>query len=789
MSGSQALFAHSHGISFHNSSIVAVAGNQINYAEEAGLRRLYETVANVGALHDSEARYPPPKCHPATRQAVLARLSNWIIGLPVDSVDESSMSPATSVHWLYGQAGMGKSAVAQTLAERFDGSQGSRYLAASFFFSRSNPARSSPASFVTTISLCLAIWTGNSSLRAAIDEVVRTNPTILGASVETQFRELVVKPLLRLSPEETLELPKVVIIDGLDECLGTDSQRRILTTIFHALGSGTTNTRQSRFPLRFLIASRPEIAIRDVFNNHNDVTARTELGNNHQAYEDIARYLRDEFARIYDNHRLTMVDVQLPWPSRGVIDNIVQRASGQFIYAKTVLKYVDDEFSTPLERLELVMDLPVGDPDALAELDALYHQILSVNPNTNRLVLVLGAVLAIVKEDRNQRLFHSLDHLLSLPAGSVLSTLRGMHSVLDITEEGIRVSHKSFEDFLKDRRRSREYFIDVDAYRDGLMQKARQIVTAYQIELSNPNLDSLRRTECLRYIFAFAKNFAVLPASFLVNRLDLHVDDPYFPFAGGRSADFYRGIANGQQVCFKVLRTYAQRTQSEYAGLSSDFCYEMSIWRQLQHPNILPFVGVDFHLFPGRRFCAISPWMSNGNLSSFLHDHPEQDRIQCIIQIAEGMNYLHSLRPTIAHGDIKGVNILVSNDLRCCLCDFGLAMEYQIADPGTDETRGSVRWLAPEFLDITVNGQDMLARDVFAFACTAFEISSGRIPRDNCTSDAQVIFELQNERRPSRPNTGWCTDAIWALIEHGWAQDPTSRPRSQEIRDYLRQLG
>ncbi|KAF5339921.1 hypothetical protein D9758_015023 [Tetrapyrgos nigripes] len=493
-------FANSHHNSFSHSLINVVGGDQINTPAEDpedGLKLLYQAIAHVGAFHDSETRYPPPKCHPKTRTAVLSDISAWIRGARARN----------RVHWLYGPAGAGKSAIAQTLAESFACTEQGNHLAASFFFSRSDLSRNNPRSLIMVISCCLADWCGNSQLRAAIDSAVKTRPAILGSNIEQQFQELVVKPFGVIPKESWETLPRVVIIDGLDECLGSDSQRRVLTTLFGGLVNQT--------PLRFLIASRPEPVIRDFFGQlpHRSITTRTELSDDYSTSRDIEVYLRDGFkAIVEESHSDVMAHIALPWPSIGVIDDLVQRASGQFIYASTVLKYVGDEYSLPAERLELVLGLPLGDPDALSELDVLYQQILSSNHNKARVIQILGTILVIedIRSERwmelelpcwfaphidDQKVIDIVEQLLSLPTGAVTVSLRGMHSVLQIDYGIVKFRHKSFQDFLFDARRSGEYFINKALFHEQLARVCMKITND-----SSPSLRSYVKYNCLKHI-------------------------------------------------------------------------------------------------------------------------------------------------------------------------------------------------------------------------------------------------------------------------------------------------
>ncbi|KAF5320384.1 hypothetical protein D9758_018445 [Tetrapyrgos nigripes] len=582
----QAIFANSHHNSFIRSTINVAGGDQTNtFVEdsEAGLKLLYQAIAHVGAFHDSETRYPPPKCHPETRTAVLSDISSWIRGAEAETQVHWLDGPAgvgrgtepeiqvrwldgpgsagrseepeipvrwlygpgsagrneepeipvrwlygpgsagrseepeipvhlygpggagrgaeaeIPVHWLYGPAGAGKSAIAQTLAEREQGN----HLAASFFFSRSDPYRNNPKSLIMVISCCLAIWSGNSQLRAAIDSAVKTRPTILESAIEKQFQQLVIEPFKAIPKESWETLPRVVIIDGLDECLGSDSQRRVLTTLFGGLGN--------QIPLRFLIASRPEPVIRDFFGQlpHRGITTRTDLSDDYSTSRDIEVYLRDGFkAIVEESHFDVMVHIALPWPPIGVIHDLVQRASGQFIYASTVLKYVGEEYSHPVERLELVLGLPLGDPDAFSELDILYRQILLSNHDKARLIQILGTMLVLedICSVRWVELvpdFHTdhwkgidiVEQLLLLPTGAVRVSLRGMHSVLQIASRSVKFHHKSFLDFLFDARRSDEYFIDKARCHEQLARGCMKITND-----SSDKLRSYAMYNCLKHI-------------------------------------------------------------------------------------------------------------------------------------------------------------------------------------------------------------------------------------------------------------------------------------------------
>ncbi|KAF8159159.1 hypothetical protein B0H34DRAFT_796458 [Crassisporium funariophilum] len=121
-----------------------------------------------GAFHDSRERFDPPKCHPGTREAVLKTIMAWI----TDEQQEAF------ILWLFGPAGAGKSAVAQTIAEMC---QEAGLLLASFFFSRTIPTRNNDKRLIATIAyqIALAIPTTRPLIEAAIER----DPVILSRSL------------------------------------------------------------------------------------------------------------------------------------------------------------------------------------------------------------------------------------------------------------------------------------------------------------------------------------------------------------------------------------------------------------------------------------------------------------------------------------------------------------------------------------------------------------------------------------------------------------------------------
>ncbi|KAJ7190378.1 hypothetical protein GGX14DRAFT_579912 [Mycena pura] len=365
--------------------------------------------------------------------------------------------------WLHGPAGAGKSAIMQTLCERL---KGTGSLGGAFFFKRGHATRGNARTLFTTLAYQLALE--NMELKPSISRSVEIDPSVVGRNMETQLHKLIVEP--RQSLEK--HAPLVLLIDGLDECDSEQVQRKILHMIRNTV---------FRYPsfFRFLVASRPEAHIQELFKDaaFQGIFKSVEVK---ATEEDVWTYLCDEFARIHREHRETMKNIPLPWPSRDIIQTLVWYSSGYFIYASTVIKFVDDQHFLPTEQLAVISNLS---PDSefespFAALDQLYTQILSRVPvrSRDKLCDILCAVTNFLL------LPQQLEHLLELKPGDVRLVLRDLHSLLWIGPErgakssSIWVHHASFHDFLHDQMRSGIFHIGSDHRR---MRLAHSVFQAF----------------------------------------------------------------------------------------------------------------------------------------------------------------------------------------------------------------------------------------------------------------------------------------------------------------------
>ncbi|KAH8810365.1 hypothetical protein DL96DRAFT_1759947 [Flagelloscypha sp. PMI_526] len=267
------------------------------------------------------------------------------------------------------------------------------------------------------------------------------------------------------------------------------------------------------------------------------------------------------------------------------------------------------------------------------------------------------------------------------------------------------------------------------------------------------------------------------------------------PFAGGGYADVHRGnFKDRQDVCLKVLRVYlhpGQDGEDEIAkrGVIRAFLHEAVLWHQLNHPNILPFLGVSFDAFPNR-VCFVSPLMENGDIMSYVKrtSSSVDTRLTLLFGVAKGIQYLHEM--DICHGDIKGINILIDGSMQPRIADLGISSivtsqseTLQLANTTSRGFQGSLRWAPPEVIlpHEFLNPHSSTTRDINAFGCTMLEVLTGQFPFCEERRDPAILLRVIKGDRPKRPAAEIVPQAAWELIQHCWAHDPDHRATILEI--------
>ena len=162
---------------------------------------------------------------------------------------------------------------------------------------------------------------------------------------------------------------------------------------------------------------------------------------------------------------------------------------------------------------------------------------------------------------------------------------------------------------------------------------------------------------------------------------------------------------------------------------------EIEIMYKLDHPHIIKLYS---HFEDDEDFCLIMQIASKGQLYSIIKRLKRLDQrtaAQYMREVISAIKYLHTRNPPIIHRDIKPENILLDNDGRCKLADFGWS-NFEDGNKFRDTYCGTPEYLAPEM--VTKSGHNESV-DIWALGVLIFEMLTGRTPF-NYTGDRIQLF-------------------------------------------------
>lgn len=404
-----------------------------------------------GAELDSSARYPPPRCHPGTRRAILGKITTWLNDVRRD----------WSMLWLYGYAGIGKSAIAQTVAEHCRDSIGR--LGASFFFSKFTGCKD-VRRVLPTLAHELAIR--HPSYEELIYRLLLDDPMILERDLSSQFESLIARPFSILKSGKKISgLPLLIVLDGLDECEGKRAQTTFVGIIRDYVCSMIDP------PLLWMITSRPETHLKPAFQGLG--CKMEEIHTDGDSESDILCYLQDGFRDIRAQYWDIFVADPRPWPSDSELRAAAKAASGLFAFGSILLRFVADlgSGSNPKSRLTECLNFleitSLSSPGAasLHPLDLLYTHVLSGVPENSLHVALrmLGFCVYFPDHPFSALMLCNFFYIDRVTFERALNPLHPVIEVPDFRQIGggrIRFRHPSFGGFLRDRRRSGRFHVE-----------------------------------------------------------------------------------------------------------------------------------------------------------------------------------------------------------------------------------------------------------------------------------------------------------------------------------------
>jgi hypothetical protein len=312
-----------------------------------------------------------------------------------------------------------------------------------------------------------------------ISNAVAERSDIISHSLRDQWQHLVYRPLSKLREPG----PYVIVIDALDEC-DSDNNIRIILELLAEAQSLTD------IQLRVLLTSRPEMPIRYGFRQMVDAEHKDVVLHNISSLvvdHDIKLFLENNLRSIGQEYYLGA-----SWPGADIIIQLVQSASGLFIWAATACRFIRDGRRFAAKRLETILRSNGNTAIAAPEkhLNQIYETVLRSSfsadytdeekeEHCNMLRYVLGSIVVLSSPLSTL----GLSALLHVTEESVRQTLEDLHAILNIPKDlaqPLQLHHPSFRDFLlsKDRCSDKSFWVDESSTHKKLASRCHELMSA-----------------------------------------------------------------------------------------------------------------------------------------------------------------------------------------------------------------------------------------------------------------------------------------------------------------------
>ncbi len=236
---------------------------------------------------------------------------------------------------------------------------------------------------------------------------------------------------------------------------------------------------------------------------------------------------------------------------------------------------------------------------------------------------------------------------------------------------------------------------------------------------------------------------------------------------GGMSV-VYRGtdLDTGDRVAIKVLSPYI----AQEPRFKARFDREVGLLSQMNHPNIVPILNYGEE--QGKNY-IVMPYYSGGTLQDLIdRDYMDLREVGRVLSdVAAGLDYAH--RMGIVHRDIKPSNIVLNQDGRALLSDFGFAYVSESSHSLT----GSVLIGTPAFMspEQCAGHQVDTRSDQYSLGAVLYQATTGQLPYQAETPMGVVLKHVSEPLTRPRYINPLLPDAVEAVIQRSMAKDPGLR--------------
>jgi serine/threonine protein kinase len=271
----------------------------------------------------------------------------------------------------------------------------------------------------------------------------------------------------------------------------------------------------------------------------------------------------------------------------------------------------------------------------------------------------------------------------------------------------------------------------------------------------------------------------------------------------GSYGKVYKGRWSTFEVAVKVVIKDKEKAESQIK--------EADLQQSFNHKNIVSVYEVfDTINEEIEEIWFVSELANFGDLSNLVHDRkdielPLNVMLSMLLDISNGMAYLHSREPIVLHRDLKTLNLLIFQDCKIKITDFGLARNLSSKSVTQSSNQvGTLMWTAPEILFAETNsGSDSEEEaekntnlkflyskqsDVYSVGIIIYEMLNRSFPFEDSIKMYQALAKNKRPKVTLRIQNNQEYKSIMKLMTQCWHQDRAERPLFPQISSILKSI-
>ena len=226
-----------------------------------------------------------------------------------------------------------------------------------------------------------------------------------------------------------------------------------------------------------------------------------------------------------------------------------------------------------------------------------------------------------------------------------------------------------------------------------------------------------------------------------------------------------------------TVRTTGSITPQSFETIKQRFLDESKLLGQFRHPGIVRVLAT---LEENGTAYMVMDYLKGRTLKQILETEgvvPEREAVAYAVKVAEALEEIH--KAGVLHRDIKPENIIVTEDGRVVLIDFGLARQF-----AAGQTKMMTSWLTPGYAPIEQYGQKGqfgATTDIYSLGATLYHLLTGQMP--DLATDRIMDDKLKSPHELNPQISKSASDAVMSALQ----MDPGNRPQS--ANEFIQALG